>query len=264
MRTANATEGVESIRLATLRSRAVGMGIFVYRAGDALIDAGFHHARRQLQRWPRLSGARVCLLTHHDEDHVGVAAQLARLGIEVLAPALVAAELKERRRLPLYRRWVWGTAEPVAASPLSGALRSGGWQLVPVHTPGHSPDHFVYHEPDRDLVFAGDLYIGGRVAVAKPTEDLRQLITSLNTVRELQPRALFCAHRGRVVPAVAALEAKIDWLESVIDRAQRLAAAGHVVGAISRELLGREGLMRVVSNGEYCKRNLIEAALRVR
>ncbi len=258
--------GVEAIHLRTLRSRAAGMGVYVYRVGPFLIDAGFAHARTQLLGWPAQRRAEICLLTHHDEDHVGSAAALAREGLTVQAPAPVITALDETRRrvggLPLYRRFIWGTPEPFEPAPLAGPAARGGWRLEPIHTPGHSPDHFAYHEPGRGFVLSGDLYIGTRVRVAKPGEDIRRLLASLRRVRDLEPRLLFCAHRGRLDSPGEALTRKIDWIEETAGRARELAARGMGLEEVTRRVLGREGFMRLVTAGEYCKRNLIRAMLR--
>jgi glyoxylase-like metal-dependent hydrolase (beta-lactamase superfamily II) len=242
------------------------MRVHVFRAGPFLIDAGPRHAQRQLLGWPGIDGAETCLLTHHDEDHVGNAGALTDRGLAVRARPEVIEALHNTRTLalPLYRRVVWGTAEPGNVLPLDGDAAAQGWRLVPLHTPGHCEDHFVLHEPDRDLVFAGDLYVGRRVPVARSREDIDRILLSLRAVRELRPRAMLCAHRGHVAQPVEALTDKIAWLEDLVDQAQELAARGTEVPEITRRLLGPQGLVSWVSRGEYCKRNLIEAALRAR
>lgn len=255
-------EGVEAVWLETLRSRTVRLGVFVFRAGPFLIDSGPRHARRQLLRWHGLEGARRCLLSHHDEDHAGNAAALARAGLPVEAPPKVIEALDRVGPIPAYRRWVWGTAEPVEPAPLAGPASGNGWELQPLHTPGHSADHHVFHAPERGLVFSADLYIGRRVPVARPREDIPQLLASLRRVRDLQPKTLFCAHRGRVDAAVEAFNEKIDWLEDLVARVSVLADRGLSLRKITRAALGREGGTFVVSRGEYCKRNLVAAALR--
>ncbi len=260
-RSAKHPEGVEAIWLETFRSRTARLGVFVFRAGPFLIDSGPRHARRQLLRWHALSGAERCLLTHHDEDHAGNAAALARAGLRVEARPRVIEALDQVGPIPAYRRWVWGSAEPVEAAPLDGPARGGGWELRPLHTPGHSADHHVFHAPERDLVFSADLYIGRRVPVARPREDMEQLLASLRLVRDLRPKTLFCAHRGRVDSATEALTGKIDWLEDLVARVRELAARGLSIRQITRATLGREGGVFIVSRGEYCKRNLVAAAL---
>ncbi len=255
-------EGVDAVWLETFRSRTARLGVFVFRAGPFIIDSGPRHARRQLRRWHGLKGAERCLLSHHDEDHSGNAAALARAGLPVQAPPNVIEALDRVGPIPAYRRWVWGTAEPVDPAPLAEPASAGGWALEPLHTPGHSADHHVFHAPERELVFSADLYIGRRVPVARPREDVTQLLASLRRVRDLKPRTLFCAHRGRVDRAVEALGAKVDWLEDLVARVGVLADRGLSLRRITRAALGREGGVFIVSRGEYCKRNLVAAALR--
>lgn len=246
----------------TLRSRLAGYGVYVFRAGPFLIDAGFGNAQSQLLRWPGLAGATTCLLTHHDEDHSGNAAALTRYGITVAAPSRVVDRLRRRAPIRLYRRWMWGRGAFAALELLKGEAIGDGWRLLPVYTPGHSDDHYVYYEPDRRLVFSADLYIGRRVRVAKANEDLSQLLDSLRSVRDLDPMAMYCSHRGRIERPAAALQDKIDWIEELIGRAKELEGQGMRPDQIARQLLGRDKIIDWASRFEYSRRNLVELALK--
>lgn len=42
-------------------------------------------------------------------------------------------------------------------------LRVGALSLTAMHTPGHSPGHVVFHVPDHELLFCGDLVFAGSV-----------------------------------------------------------------------------------------------------
>ena len=259
--TATFPEDIRGIYLETLVSGTAGFGVHVFRAGPFLIDAGFKHARRHLLGWDGLRGARTCLLTHHDEDHAGNAEPLAEAGLDVLAPPDVIQLLGAQDPMLPYRRIVWGTGSYAGVRPLAGEARDGGWRLVPVHTPGHTSDHYVYHEPDRGVVFSADLYIGRAVPVAKADEDLDEMLRSLYRVVELKPRVVLCAHRGRLERPVETLQAKINWLEKLIVDAKRLASQGHGLEEITQRTLGGRGLIDWASFGEYSRRNLIERAL---
>ncbi len=255
-------EGVRQLWLETRVSRALGYGVYVFRYGPWLIDCGFIHARQELLAWPGLRGAELCLLTHHHEDHSGNALPLARDSLPVAAPEPVVRTLEAGYRLGAYQRLVWGAPEPdPPVVRVAGAVEGHGQVLVPIHTPGHSADHFVYHEPERGIVFSGDLYISGRLLLLRADEDLFALIDSLKEIRALEPRVLYCAHRGRLDGPVDALTRKIDWLEEVVERARELADRGLGVRAITRRVLGRESLVYWVTRGDMSKRNLIEAAL---
>lgn len=255
-------EDVQGLRLRTVRSRSAGMAVYVYRAGPWLIDAGFAHARRKLLRWDGLRDVEACVLTHHHEDHVGNAAGLAARGIEVVAPAKVIEWLPEtRKRLPPYRWWVWGRASVGQVGPVDGPLESAGWRLDPIHTPGHAADHHVLFEPRRELLFSADLYIARRVPVARREEDAETLLGSLRRVRDLRPKVMYCAHRGRVASPTRALGEKIEWLEGFVAEVRELRRRGLRVRQIARRLLGREGVITWISGGELSKRNLVRVAL---
>lgn len=253
---------VEALWLSTRVSRSLGgYGVYVFRAGDCLIDAGFRHARSAFLAWPALDGVSACLLTHHHEDHIGNADALKERGVPVLAPPPVIRAAGSMGRLQLYQRVIWGTPASAGLQPLDAAYESAGWRLVPVSTPGHASDHHIYHEPDRGLIFSGDLYLGRRVDSARPDEDVHALLDSLRTVRALGPEAVYCAHRGRLDEPERLLSEKIGWLEDLVAAARVLAERGLSVRAIARRLLGREGAVYWVTLGDMSHRNLIESAL---
>src|ERR687883_200145 len=119
--------------------------------------------------------------------------------------------------------------------------------LTLVHTPGHSQDHHVVWDAERETVFAGDLFLGVKVRVARPGEDPRQLARSLRAVAALNPKRMFDAHRGPVPKPADALRAKADWLEATIAAVEARIASGWGDRQIVREVLGREELTHYVS-----------------
>ena len=74
---------------------------------------------------------------------------------------------------------------------------------------------------------------------------------------------VFCAHRGIVPSGKQGLQKKLENLEALCEEAGSLYRAGNSSGAITRQLLGKESLASWISAGDFSKRNLIEACLRV-
>jgi glyoxylase-like metal-dependent hydrolase (beta-lactamase superfamily II) len=159
--------------------------------GDAvtLVDTGYPGDRRALLDSLAAVGSSpeavaAVLITHAHNDHLGSAQYLrATHGTPVL---LHEAEVPHARRDFLQQvsvctvlRNAWrpgvlpwtvhvlrtgGTRQhPVTAPapfPAGGALDLPG-RPVPVHTPGHTDGHCVYHLPDAGVVISGDALVSG-------------------------------------------------------------------------------------------------------
>ncbi|MFJ5042547.1 MULTISPECIES: MBL fold metallo-hydrolase [Streptomyces] len=159
--------------------------------GDAvtLVDTGYPGDRRQLLDSLAAVGSSpeavaAVLITHAHNDHLGSAEYLrAAHGTPVL---LHEAEVPHARRDFLQQvsvgtilRNAWrpgvlpwtvhvlrsgGTEQhPVAAPapfPAPGALDLPG-RPVPVHTPGHTDGHCVFHLPGAGVVISGDALVSG-------------------------------------------------------------------------------------------------------
>ncbi|MFF4474987.1 MBL fold metallo-hydrolase [Streptomyces sp. NPDC001599] len=214
--------------------------------GDAvtLVDTGYPGDRRALLDSLAAVGSSpeavaAVLITHAHNDHLGSAEYLrATHGTPVL---LHEAEVPHARRDFLQQvsvgtvlRNAWrpgvlpwmvhvlrtgGTEQhPVtapAAFPADGALDLPG-RPVPVHTPGHTDGHCVYHLPDAGVVISGDALVSGhaisRIEGPQLLPDLfhhdrTRAIASLDVIAGLEGDVLLPGHgpvhRGPVKDAAA-------------------------------------------------------------
>ncbi|MEP7060046.1 MAG: MBL fold metallo-hydrolase [Actinomycetota bacterium] len=96
---------------------------------------------------------------------------------------------------------------PLHAWRLSGAARirdhqrfeGGGFALTAIHTPGHTSDHLVFHQPEAGALFTGDAVVGrGTSFIDPPDGDLAQYLRSLTVMQDLAPRTIYPGH-GPVV-----------------------------------------------------------------
>lgn len=251
---------VTRLRMWTLRSRLAGYDVSAYLTRGILIDAGPWHVRRGLAAAIRELGVRGAIVTHWHEDHAGNVPILAGLGV----PLWMAPETERALRAPftpkLYRRFTWGTSErlSVAARPLDAG------PLAVIHTPGHSTDHHVVWDAGTRTLFSSDLWLGVKVRVVGAHENPYQILASLDRAIALAPARMFDAHRGLIERPVVALAAKREWLAETIAAIERRLDDDASEDAILREVLGGEERLALVTEGEYCRRNLVRSVARHR
>ncbi len=125
------------------------------------------------------------LLTHRHPDHApGAAALSAATGAPVLA--LVPEGPRERAIVD------------------GDLVQAGGVELSVHHTPGHTPDHVVFHDATARILFTGDAVLGRGTSVIDPPEgELDAYLRSLDRMAALEPRVL-CPGHGPVVWEAAA------------------------------------------------------------
>jgi glyoxylase-like metal-dependent hydrolase (beta-lactamase superfamily II) len=249
---------VTRLRMSSSVTRALGYEASAYLTRGMLVDTGFPGVAHDFAKW--LDGARPTgvLITHQHEDHAGNLELLVRGGVPVAASDATLAALRDAKPLGLYRRVNWGTP-PALHSPVV-RFDPVGLRLVP--TPGHTPDHHVVWDAERETIFSGDLFLSVKMRLAQDSEDVHGIVRSLHAVVALKPKRVFCAHRGPLHDPVNTLRAKADWMEGIIGESRRLAAEGMSVPAITKRLLGRDGFTWVISRGKLSNRNLIRSALR--
>ncbi len=142
------------------------------------------------------------LVTHDHEDHAEGAAKFA----EMAAAPLHAFRLDGAERLHDGEEF-----------------RAAGIELVAVHTPGHSSDHFVFFTPEEGALFTGDSVLGrGTSFIDPPDGDLAKYMASLQKMLDLQPRTIYPGHGPLVLDAPARLR---EYLEHRADRERQVVEA---------------------------------------
>ncbi len=235
----------------------MGFSVSAYFVRGALVDTAFHDVRRELDGWMLANRPDGAIVTHYHEDHAGNVELLAQRGLPLwIAPATLG-KLRAPERIFLYRRWCWGSQPPLTSPVTPFEHRD----LEMIHTPGHSTEHHVVWDAERETVFGADLFLGVKVRVTHPwpREDVRAQITSLRRVIALNPKRYFDGHRGLVPNPVAQLQAKADWTEETVGRIDALIDAGLSDREIVKTLFGREDKMTLVTNYDYSRRNYVSS-----
>jgi glyoxylase-like metal-dependent hydrolase (beta-lactamase superfamily II) len=73
-------------------------------------------------------------------------------------------------------------------------INLGNRTIVVVHTPGHSPGHCCYYEPERKYLYSGDLIYQGKLDAFYPSTDPEKFWHSIEKVRMLDVKKLLPGH----------------------------------------------------------------------
>lgn len=249
----------------TLDATWAGRVIYPFRAyfvDGLLIDTGPPCQAAAFEAVMQHLGVEQAVNTHHHEDHAGNNAMLHdRFGVTPWAHAACVPLLEQLPPIQMYRRLTWGASTDAPAKPLGEWLETSRYRFRVLHTPGHSPDHIVLHEPNEGWLFGGDLYIADRLKLLRREEDPHLLLDSVNRTLALDFGTIFCAHRGVVADGHAAMTRKRDFLGEVREQTLALHARGLSERAIARKLLGKSDFLELISAGDFSRVNMVKAFL---
>ncbi len=256
--------GVKSYRMGRKIAGRVVYEVHSFLVGETLIDTGASWTRDEFAA--ALSGKKIGIIvnTHHHEDHVGANRLLKKQhGAEIFAHAGALPELESPKnlRLRFYQRSVWGWPEPSSGTQVGRCVPAGGGELDVIDTPGHCDSHICLHDKNNGLLFTGDLFCGRKFKYLRLEENFNLILESLCKLRELDFETLFCSLFGRIEDGKESLKKKIDFMEELSGKVKSLSEKGANPEAISRQLLGAEGAMKLISGGHYSLRNTVDSII---
>ncbi len=218
--------------------------VWCYKLGNTLIDTAQRHCQPDVLAAFASQPIEQIVLTHFHEDHSGNAAALARQHhCPVLTGNLTARRIATSFRLLPYEQFWFGAidacspASGVVVNPLPADIIVGDYRLKPIFTPGHSDDHHVFLEPREGWLFAGDFYVGN-LKIFRRGENIYQMIVSTRAVLQHDFDTVFCGHNPVLRQGKAAVERKLHYLETIVERV----LAGHRRGLGGQALLRAAGL----------------------
>jgi glyoxylase-like metal-dependent hydrolase (beta-lactamase superfamily II) len=193
-----------------------------------LIDTGYPGHSRQIESALNkihlsISDLTDIVITHHDHDHMGSLAEIKKLNpnlsvhahgleipyIEGKIPSLrwtQANQLQHQLRGEEYERGMAFQAylQSIESCSVDHCIEHSSFSsnLKVIETPGHCPGHISLFIEDLSLLIAGDsiVYQDHKFQIPYPefSFDYKSAVKSIQTILDLNPRAICCYHGGLV------------------------------------------------------------------
>lgn len=207
--------------------------VSIYMIDGLLIDTGPARRKKQLTKLFDQWEIKEVILTHHHEDHTGLAHWLQdHKNIPIYMHQKGIASCEKKKRLPLYRHVFWGALKPFYPLPLGETYRTKNYTWDIIHTPGHAYDHIALFNREKGWLFGGDLYVHPYPKSMFAFESLPDLINSLRKILTYDFETYFCSHAGIITEGRRAIEKKLNYL---IDTQQEILSL-HEKGMSPREI----------------------------
>jgi glyoxylase-like metal-dependent hydrolase (beta-lactamase superfamily II) len=173
-----------------------------------LIDTGLPGAHVAIEKYLHAqriepSSIKKILITHLHRDHVGslkpiAALTRARTFCHWIEAAYLAMD-------PAYDGPGTPPAEPFTVDETikDGDAIDAAGGLLAYHTPGHTPGHTSFYQPERKLLFSGDLFFveGRKVVLTTPEYSFHRptALISARRVSQLSVDSLMSYHGGPIL-----------------------------------------------------------------
>lgn len=241
------------------------ISVIVYYIDGLLIDSGAFNTRESIKKFVIENNVKQVALTHYHEDHAGNAGYINKqFGIPVYGHQLTAENLKTNVRLKPYEYYLFGRLEKAEISPLPRVIETTKYKLTPIHTPGHSQDHVIYHEKNEGWVFSGDLFLGPKIKFFRKDEDIVLTIKSLYKLLSLDFDCLFCGHNPKLKDPKVFVKNKVDQMHHLMNDVSILINQGYSDKEILKVLTkGKEYYSGIIFTlGDVSYKNMVKDAIR--
>jgi ribonuclease/clavin/mitogillin len=234
------------------------LSVSFYHLDGLLIDTGAPSHQKMLQAYYKDQTLEQVVLTHHHEDHSGLAHWLEK---EMKLPILMLPETQEilnhPPKIPFYRWVTWGQMESVQGQIIGSEVETNKYTFNVIHTPGHCSDHLSLLEPNHGFLFTGDLFVASKIKYSLRQESLLSMLHSINKLLTYDFDVVYCAHAGRVKNGRHAFQQKKEFLEELVDKVLFHHKLGLEIQEIRAKIHPKIDWIHYFSAGEFSSHNVI-------
>lgn len=245
----------------TNRWGRLSMTVSVYLIDGMMIDTGPFKKRDEIIRLMEEWKPSHVVLTHHHEDHTGMASYVQGEGVPVYIHETGIPYCTSEMKLPLYRRVFWGERPPFQPAAIGQVHESGNHQWKVIHTPGHADDHIALFNQEKGWMIGGDLYVQPKPKSAFSFESFPEMAVSLRKVLSHDFDVYICSHAGIIQKGRQAIQRKLEYVETVIGEVQNYESKGMSPREIHKKMFPKRHPMHVLSFFENSPRHIINSVL---
>ncbi|RLQ95457.1 MBL fold metallo-hydrolase [Falsibacillus albus] len=236
--------------------------VYMYMIDGMLVDTGPYSRHKELKELLKNWNFNKVVLTHHHEDHTGLAHWIQENKDVPLFIHSSGIELCQKKaKLPLYRRVFWGSRAPFEPIELPNRFHSDHYEWRAVHTPGHACDHVTLFNQEKGWMFGGDLYVLGKPKSMFAFESAPMVMDSLRKVLSYDFDAYICSHAGILRNGKQDIKKKLNYLEEMEGKILELNKKGFPPKAISNELFPKKHALNYLSLFENSPHHLVNSFL---
>lgn len=224
------------------------MKVSIYFMDGLLIDTGTIRKKQELTPVFETWNIDQVVLTHHHEDHSGLAYWLqTEKNVRLFSHQLGIEKGAAKSRLPYYRYFFWGPKRPYNADKVGKILETENYTWETIHTPGHAKDHIALYNREKGWMFGGDLYVQRQPKSIFSFESIPELIQSLQKILTYDFTTYMCSHVGIIQDGRKAIQGKLDYLLSIQSKIMHLHEQGWSFSEIKKKLFPERHMLQYLS-----------------
>jgi len=242
------------------------MTVCNYWVEGLMIDTAQINARKLVAKTFEGKEINQIALTHWHEDHIGNTDFFyEKYTPTMYAHPFTAQKIHEGFKVLPYEQYMFGRINPsdIPFVDFPETIQTASFELIPIHTPGHSIDHTVFLEPKQGWIFSGDLFVSTKIKFFRQGEDLGEQIESLKKVLQYDFEVVFCGHYPQFKNAKALFQKKLQYFEDFYGEVNKLHHEGKSLKEIMKALHLKEMYwLKWVTFGDVSVAHMVDSVIK--